>query len=104
MLLNEKKIAVKQLVGKRFLVVGGRIRLIFSTLFSIRDLRKKLLFAVRKLNFDDLTYIENVDIADYAPSLSYSISPLCGLHEVPDVSDVDNSEIVSEGILVSFFL
>jgi len=65
------------LITKRFNIVGGRIRHILSTGKSLKDLDRLLMESVKKLEFDDLVSIDEIDLSGNAPSLCYTIIPAC---------------------------
>ena len=67
---------VVELVRKRFHLVGGRIRLLLSDIYSLRSLRLLVERAVDQFKPELVASLDTVDIRGYEPSIAYSIVPV----------------------------
>ena len=78
---------LKKLVEERFNIVGGRIRQVFSSGKLLDKLKKDLRDSVRKLDFDELASVDEIDLSGNAPSLCYTILPKCCINDIDDEDD-----------------
>ena len=78
--------AVMDILYRRFVVVGGRIRLLLQHEHSISTLQTKLFQSMGKLTLADLNNFSAIDITNEVPSLCYSIVPRGTNREAADVS------------------
>jgi hypothetical protein len=66
---------VLHIVKSRYLLIGGRIRDIFSSGVTTTMLKNKLQYAVRNLDFDELSSVLGLQIESNFPSIIYKIVP-----------------------------
>ena len=78
--------AVMDILYRRFVVVGGRIRLLLQHEHSISTLQTKLFQSMGTLTLADLNNFSAIDITNEVPSLCYSIVPRGTNREAADVS------------------